>query len=181
MQQTLDQADQRAGDLYWLAFLLTGQHQASVGATVEALDSPQNVTSFFSNWMVAWSRKVVIAKALAAIREELAASALRTRSRSAKKLAVPPRKWVLDRNATKVQLERALLAIDALPRCAVVLAVFEGVPPEDIAILLDAEPELVKKAQIIGLRELTNNLAAMNGQSSRGIDGAFLPNEMQHA
>ena len=46
---------------------------------------------------------------------------------------------------------------------ALLLSVFEGVPIEDAAVLLDADPALVKKARTIGLGELTRNLARMQG------------------
>ena len=111
--QTLEQANKSAADLefvrpsqiYWLAFLLTGHHELSLDMTLEALGFPDDAkTSFFSVWMLAWSRRVFIAKALAAIRDELAASASRTASGRAEKSALPPRTWAPERNATKVQL-----------------------------------------------------------------------------
>src|SRR6266852_2292190 len=111
---------------------------------------PDDANPFFSAWMVAWSRRVFIAKALATIRNELAASARRTASKGAEKIALPPRNWTLDRDTTKVQLESALLTIDVFPRCALVLSVFEGVSLEDVALLLDSERDLVRKAQMIG-------------------------------
>ena len=40
--------------------------------------------------------------------------------------------------------------------------IFEGVPIDDAASLLDADPNLVRKGQVIGLRELTANLARKN-------------------
>ena len=179
--QTLEQANNHAADLYWLAFLLTGRREPSVGLAVEVLGSREGASTFFSTWMLAWSRKVVIAKALAVIRDELQSSARRTRSRRAGKLALPLRNWAIQPDTTKVQLERALLAIDAFPRCALVLATFEGLPLEDSAILLDAGRELVRKAQIIGLQELTRNLAHIEGWSSTATGPAVLTGAMQHA
>ena len=73
---SLEQTQQQAANLYWLAFLLTGDREASVDAAVEAIESPET-NPFFFGWMLAWSRKVVIAKALAAVRRQLADSARR--------------------------------------------------------------------------------------------------------
>src|ERR1700704_5801722 len=115
--QTLEQPNERATDLYWLAFLLTGHRGLSVDVTLEALVLPEDDNPYFSAWMLAWSRRGFIAKVLAAIRGELAASARETPSERAEEPALPPRNWTLDRGTTKVQLESALLAIDVFPRC----------------------------------------------------------------
>ena len=188
--QTLEQANKSAADLefvrpsqiYWLAFLLTGHHELSLDMTLEALGFPDDAkNSFFSVWMLAWSRRVFIAKALAAIRDELARSARRTASKRAGKAALPARDWTLDRGTTKVELERALLAIDVFPRCALLLSVFEGVSLEDVAILLDSERDLVRKAQMIGLRELTPNLARIQGWTSAATKAYVFTSEMEHA
>jgi len=155
-------APDQAANLYWLAFLLTGDREASVDAAVEALDSSES-NAFFSAWMLAWSRKVVIAKALAAIRQELAASALRLASTRGANYPAPPRNWSLAPGASKVQLERALLAIDTLPRCVLLLSLFEGLSLDDATVLLDVDHGLVRKAQAVALRQLTSNLAGMAG------------------
>ena len=60
------------------------------------------------------------------------------------------------------ELEKALLAIDLFPRSALLLRVFEGFGMADAATLLDANPALIRKAQAIGLCELTTNLAGKN-------------------
>jgi len=149
-----------AANLYWLAFLLTGDREASVDAAVEALDSSDG-NAFFSAWMLAWSRKVVIAKALAAIRQELAESALRLASTRDSNYPAPPRNWSLAPGASKIQLERALLAIDTLPRCVLLLSLFEGLSLDDATVLLDVDRGLVRKAQAVALQQLTSNLAGM--------------------
>jgi hypothetical protein len=179
--QTIDQANKRAADLYWLAFLLTGHREPSVGAALPVLDFEGGANSFFSTWMLGWSRRMVIAKALAAVRDELAASARRTASKRAEKADLPPRNWVLDRDTTKIQLERALLAMDVFPRCALLLSVFEGMSLEDAAILLDADRDLVWKARMIGLQELTRNLARMQGWTSTTTNRCVMTSGMQHA
>jgi len=131
--------------------------------------------------MLAWSRRLVIAKALAAIRNELSASTRRTASIRPEKPALPPPTWALDSDTTKVELERALLAIDVFPRCALLLSVFDGVPVKDAAILLDSDPDLVRKGQAIGLQELTRNLARMQGWTSVTTSQHVVMSEMEHA
>ena len=81
----------------------------------------------------------------------------------------------------KVQLERALLAIEVFPRCALLLSVFEGMTLEDAVILLGADRRLVRKGQMTGLRELTRNLARMQGSTSTTAKGYVVTSEMQHA
>jgi DNA-directed RNA polymerase specialized sigma24 family protein len=157
---TLEQTNQQTANLYWLAFLLTGQHETSVDAAVEALESADG-NAYFSAWMLAWARKVVIAKALGAIRQELAASAVRLASVRGRSCPAPPRNWALAPGASKAQLERALLAIDTLPRCVLLLSLFEGFSIDDATILLDVDRELARKAQAFALHELTRNLAGM--------------------
>jgi DNA-directed RNA polymerase specialized sigma24 family protein len=187
--QTLKQAKERAADprfagpfgIYWLALLLTGHRELSLDVAIEALDFQDNENQFFSTWMLAWSRRVVIAKALAAIRDELAASARRTAADRAQESELPLRNWMLDPHTTKVQLERALLAIDVFPRCALLLSVFEGMSLEDAAVLLDADQRLVRKGQVTGLQELTRNLARMQGWTSTATKGYVVTSEMQHA
>jgi DNA-directed RNA polymerase specialized sigma24 family protein len=179
--QTLEQSHKHAADLYKLAYLLTGERGASVEVTLEALDFDGDPSSFFSSWMMAWSRRVVIAKALAAIRGELAASARRTASKRGEKPDLPPRTWALDRDTSPAQLERALLAIDMFPRCVLLLSVFERMSIEDAAILLDGTPDLVRKARIFALRQLTRNLGRMQGWTSAEPESYVITGEMQHA
>jgi DNA-directed RNA polymerase specialized sigma24 family protein len=184
--QTLVQENERVADLHWLAFLLTGHRDQSVDLAIEAvigesLDSQDGASPFFSTWMIDWSRRVVIAKALASICGELSLSVRRMESNRDKKPALPPRGWVPAQPATKIQLERALLAIEVFPRCAVLLSIFEGMSLEDAAILLDADLDLVRKARVRGLHELTHNLARMQGWTSDTTKSFVMTSEMQHA
>jgi len=167
-------------NLYWLAFLLTGNPGLSVDVTLEAVASQDDANPFFSSWMLAWSRRVFIAKALAGIRDELARSARRIASKRAERVALPPRNWTLNRDTTKVQLESALLSIDVFPRCALLLSVFEGMSLEDVGILLNSERALVRTAQMIGLLELTRNLARLQGWTSTATTSDVVASEMQH-
>lgn len=179
--KTWVQAKQNAVNLHWLATVLTGSGEIAVGVTVEAVPASDDPDAVFSAWMRAWSRRLVIARALTAVREELAESARRTALRRFEKSAIPPRSWVLDPGTTKSDLERALLSIDAFPRASVLLLVFERVPLRDAAILLDAEPDLVRKAQAAGVRELTINLARMQGWTPAAANSNQLTNEWDHA
>jgi DNA-directed RNA polymerase specialized sigma24 family protein len=167
-------------NLYWLAFLLTGNPGLSVDVTLEAGAFQDDANPFFSAWMLTWSRRVFIAKALAGIRGELAASARRTTARRTEKAVLPPRNWTLDQNTMKLQLESALRAIDVFPRCALLLSVFEGMSLEDVGILLNSERDLVRTAQMIGSLELTRNLARLQGWTSSATKSDVVTSEMQH-
>jgi DNA-directed RNA polymerase specialized sigma24 family protein len=172
---------QNAVNLHWLATLLTGSGEIAAGVTVEAIAASDDPDAVFSAWIRAWSRRLVIARALTTVREDLAASARRMALRRFEESALPPPSWVLDPGTTKSDLERALLSIDVFPRAAVLLLVFERVPLRDAAILLDAEPDLVRKAQAAGVRELTINLARMQGWKSAANNSRNFTNEWDHA
>lgn len=64
--------------LSWLAFLLTGAGDISIDIAADACLSQAAINPFFATWIRAWSRKIVISKAVAAIRDELRASVRRT-------------------------------------------------------------------------------------------------------
>jgi DNA-directed RNA polymerase specialized sigma24 family protein len=148
-----------AADLYSLALLLTGRRDVSVDIAADAAVSEDNPNSFFADWMRNWRRRLVIGQALTAIRDELADSARRTKQAHVDAAPTSQRDWSTGPAVTKADLERALLAIDVFPRAALLLLVFEGMGIADVAALLEADPALVKKAQAIGLQELTANLA----------------------
>jgi DNA-directed RNA polymerase specialized sigma24 family protein len=178
---TVNQKNQLAADLHWLAFLLTERRELSLDLAVEAIADEDVASPYFSTWMQAWSRRVVIAKALTAIRDELADSARRTKARRPNRPALPHRGWTLDRDTSKVELERALLAIDVFPRAALLLSVFEGVSIEDAAVLLDSQPALVRKARSEALQELTSNLARTQGWASSPVKVRMVAPETQYA
>jgi len=159
-EKPMEEIKQDAADLYWLAFLLTGSSDLSVDIAADSAAEEDAETSFFSGWMQGWRRRLVIAKALNIIHDPLADSARRT-AQAYHKGATTPRNWSLNPGMTKADVEKALLAIDAFPRAALLLLLFEGVAMPDAATLLDADPALVKKAQEIGLRELIANLAGI--------------------
>lgn len=164
---------QERSELLWLAFLLTGDRAASVEAVAAAMDLDDAGNPFFRNWMISWSRKLVIAKALSVVEREMAESAERTQRRNCPRPAeMPGRGWTLDPSAGKAELECALLAIDLFPRCAVLLTVFEKVSEQDAATLLNADRQLLRTAKAIGLAELTWNLAQPRWQPASGFQDA---------
>ena len=151
-----------AADLYWLAFVLTERQDLSIDLAAETAASGDYESPFFADWMRGWQRRNVIATALTAIHDELADSARRTQLARVSSSAAPARSWSLSPDTTKEELQQALLAIDLFPRAALLLLVFEGIRMADAATLLDADAALIRKAQAIGLRELTANLAGKN-------------------
>jgi DNA-directed RNA polymerase specialized sigma24 family protein len=156
--------EEHQAELYWLAFLLTGDQERSAGAFTRAVDFQDGYNATFRGFMVAWARKLVIGEALAAIDSELRQSALRLRTPDpAESTALPPRNWRSNHRITRPEFERALLALDVFPRCAVVLTFFEGLSLEESTLLLNADRELVTRAQRRGLIELTRNIALGRG------------------
>jgi hypothetical protein len=95
--------------------LLTGSGGPSGDLPLDAIDSREDERSFFPVWMVAWARRLVIAKVLAALRDELAVSRRRTASRRVRCVKAGPRSWVVDSNARKAEIEKALMPIDVFP------------------------------------------------------------------
>jgi hypothetical protein len=67
--KTLKQMRHSAADLQWLAFLLSGHREIVCDVTAQAIDLTDDRDSTFATWMVSWSRRLVIARALAAVRE----------------------------------------------------------------------------------------------------------------
>jgi DNA-directed RNA polymerase specialized sigma24 family protein len=158
-----------ATHLYWLAFLLTQRQDLSIDIAADTAVSRDDASPFFGEWMRSWQRRLVVGRALTAIHDELADSVRRTQRARANGSAALQRNWPLNRDTTKADLQQALLAIDLFPRAALLLLVFEGIRMADAAILLDADPALIRKAQAIGLRELTAKLARKNSpEDQRG-------------
>ena len=148
-----------ASELYRLAFLLTGRPDISIDVASDTVVSQYEGNAFFAEWMQAWSRRIVIAKALVAVRHEVAESVRRVKSARADRFGPMPQGWTLRPDTTKAEVEEALLDLDVFPRATVLLLIFERVPIADAATLLDADTALVKKAQAIGLGEFSSNLA----------------------
>ena len=164
--------EEAAASLYWLGFLLTGRRDISIDIAAAAVGSEDPDNPFFGDWMRGWYRRLVIGKALAAIHDDLAESAHQTETARFTTSKVP-RNWSLGPAVTKEDLERALLAIDLFPRVVVLLLVFEGMRIADAASLLNATPDSLKKAQAIGLAELTANLAGSKSNAGAASPRIF--------
>jgi len=152
--QPIEQVRRQAIRLYRLAFLLTGHAEVSAGAAIEAIELANDGESSSVKHSET-QRKMVIERALAAVRSELRVSSGRQTSHQADfgaHMALP------SSGLTWTQLERALLGIAAFPRCAVVLRVLEGVSLSETAALLEVGPERIRETQVAGLRTLTCSL-----------------------
>ena len=157
-------------EYYWLAFLLTGDRERSVRAFTNALDLWDETNPVFREFMVSWPRRLIIAAALATTDAELRESMLRTEGLQDRDFAKPdglPSNIRVGARTSGSELERAILAIDMFPRCALLLTVFEGLPIEDVASLLNADEALVRTAQARGSIELTHQLALGRGWDPR--------------
>ena len=154
--------EDHAAELHWLAYLFTGSHDQGVRAFTKALDSEDYANPAMGDFMMSWSRKLVIGASLETIRPQLQESAWRTRRAEdpdpATLVALRPAGQM-----TAPELERALLAIDLFPRCALLLTVFEKLSLDDAALLLNEDKALVRKAQNQGLLELAGGVAGGRG------------------
>jgi hypothetical protein len=126
---------------------------------IETLEMADAENPFFENWMVTWSRKIFIAKVLGYVTPKTSAPELRNRLRYLQSEMGRGFNRGIDPAAGRPELEEALLAIEQVPRCALLLNVFEKLAIDDIGILLNLDRESVKTATAIGLIELTRNLA----------------------
>jgi hypothetical protein len=149
-----DEIRRGAADLFLLAYLLTGHTEESIDIAADAAVSEDGAHPFFSEWMRRWRRRLVIAKALASVRDELADSARRTKRVRLTRATRSPVQVPPGRAMNGADLERMLLAIDLFPRVVLLLLVYEGMRIADAAALLDADPALLKKAQIVALQAL---------------------------
>ncbi len=95
----------------WLALLVTGNRRRNLKITPEAMYL-RGYTNLLSSWMLAWSRRVVIAEALADTRNGLVTSARRAASRHSEEIGIPSLNWIIDPGTTRVQIESAVEAID---------------------------------------------------------------------
>jgi DNA-directed RNA polymerase specialized sigma24 family protein len=142
---------------YWLAYLLTGDCSASEEAYVETLDFDY-ANPGYAQFMSEWAKKLIIRSALGKIHRQLRESIARMQTSGIAILPGTGSGRQIE-NITKKDLERALLAIDTFPRCVVVLTVLERMPVKAVAELLGVDTKLLKAAQVVGLAELTRNMA----------------------
>ena len=151
-----------SGELYKLAFQLTaGNTERSIEAFGKALDFEENPA--FGGFMNSWARKLIIVEALGTIEAELRASKRRV-ARMTEEEPGREAKWKPREHIAREEFEEAVISIDAFPRCAMVLTIFEGMSIEDAAVLLNADKSLTAAAQRIGIVQLTRNLAGTGGR-----------------
>lgn len=160
--ELMETFEKESSELYSLAFLLTGSADRGVEAFNRALDFDEDNPSF-GEFMSSWARKLVIAEALGTMRTELRASSKRVARASEVESAGDPK---LQRRPYigREEFEEAVVAIDALPRCAMLLTIFEGMSIKTASVLLNQDEALTRKAQRMGIVELTRTLAGDHGR-----------------
>ena len=161
--QLLDDFQKQSYELYSLAFLLTGNADRSVEAFNRVLDFEGEANPTFDDFMNWWARKLIIVEALGTISAELESSKQRV-ARAAEDAIPTNAKWQPRPHIGREEFEEAVIAIDAFPRCAMLLTIFEGMSIEEAALLLNEDEAMTRRAQQIGIVQLTNNLAADRGR-----------------
>jgi DNA-directed RNA polymerase specialized sigma24 family protein len=153
--QPIEHARKQALSLYRLAFLLTGKAEVSADAAIEAIGLANESETTFLGHSGAQRRKLT-ELALAAVRSELRVSSGRQTCHEMDDFGGHP--IPQSSGLTWTQVERALLGIEAFPRCVLVLRVLEGLSLSDAAALLGVDAECIRDAQVAGLRALTRSL-----------------------
>jgi hypothetical protein len=163
--ELMETFEKNSSELYWLAYLLTGNEDRSVQAFGRALDTGENANPAFNGFMNEWARKLIIVEALGGMEGELRRSMARV-ARATEKGAEKELqgKLALRQGIAKEEFEQAVLAIDAFPRSAMLLTIFEGMTVGAAANLLHADEALTAAAQRIGIVQLTRNLAGSDGR-----------------
>jgi hypothetical protein len=138
--------EEQSVELFSLAFLLTGDTERSVAAFDRALDHEEAENP----------RELVIGEALGTMRTELRTSRKRTAERAEE--AAGNAKLQRRPQIAREEFEEAVISIDAFPRCAMLLTIFEGMSIRAASALLHADEALIRVAQRIGIVELTRNL-----------------------
>jgi hypothetical protein len=155
--------EENSSELYSLAFLLTGNADGGVEAFNRALDFDESQNTAFGDFMNSWARKLVIVEALDTIKEELRISKEKV-ARAPEEEADGNAKLKRRAYISRQEFEEAVIGIDAFPRCAMLLTIFEGMSPQAASALLNADKKLTRKAQRIGIVALTRNLAGESGR-----------------
>jgi DNA-directed RNA polymerase specialized sigma24 family protein len=161
MSELMKTFETSSPELYWLAYLLTGNEDRSVQAFTRALDLEEETNLAFDGFMNQWARKLIMVAALGTIESDLRRSIARVA-----RLAEAPGgvNFTQRHDIAKEEFEQAVIAIDAFPRCAMLLTTFEGLSIPAAAILLNAEEGITAKAQRIGVVQLTRNLSGDSGR-----------------
>ena len=90
---TVEDAYEQASNLYWIAYLLTARAELSWSLTIEVLDSEDGLGLICSPRTLPHLKRSVITRALAAIREEVTASAQRTALQPSGETVMPLANW----------------------------------------------------------------------------------------
>jgi DNA-directed RNA polymerase specialized sigma24 family protein len=152
---------EQMADLYWLAYLITGDRERSVEAFTGALNGEAHPPAL-QRFMRSWARRLVIVAALGTIHRQLRESALRTRTATREELRGLSRLASADlASLSKQDIEEVLLAMDVFQRCAVILTLLEGLPVKEAADLLSVEQDTVKAALARGVAEMTWRMAGV--------------------
>ncbi len=170
-QDLMETFEKDSSALYWLAYLFTGNSDRSVQAFDRALEFEENgQNATFGGFMKAWARKLIIVEALGTMEKELRTSIQRTARLAGSER---PAKWTrppqVDPEVDKERFEQAVITIDAFPRCAMLLTIFEGMPVAAASVLLNTSEALTRAAQRIGIVQLTRNLTGDPGPDP-GLD-----------
>jgi hypothetical protein len=159
----IENFEQKSSELYRLAYLLTGNSDRGVEAFSRALDFEEEKNPVFGGFMNAWARKLVAVEALGTMEKELRASKQRA-ARTAGDETAGKAVWKRRAEISQEEFEEAVIAIDAFPRCAMLLTIFEGMSIEAAAVLLHADESLTAAAQRMGIVQLTSKLAGGGGR-----------------
>ena len=154
--------EKNSSELYSLAFLLTGTADRGVEAFNRALDVEEENPAF-GGFMAAWARKWIVVEALGTIKTELRMSKQRVARAPEDELSGEAR-WKPRPYIGREEFEEAVIAIDAFRRCAMLLTIFEGMSIQAASVLLNESEALTRKAQRIGIVQLTRHLAGDSGR-----------------
>jgi hypothetical protein len=153
-------------DLYWLAFLLTGDQEVSVAMVIEEFESLEDSCALRCPSIRAKMRKSIIEKALTAVGVEAGETVSASSSRSLTPVA-PTRAGRHGVRISWEQLKAALLHLDLFSRRILLLTVFQGYTLQEAAGLLTRDVTLVADVRSIALLELTRFLLSFT--TARGL------------
>jgi hypothetical protein len=136
--------------LYLLSFLLTANYEKAERCFVAGLDGCVNGNSVFREWAHSWARRVIIRQAVRMVAPHAnpagrVPGALRTEDgRGLRGIALH------DARLARV------LALEDIERFAYVLAVLEGYPDQNCAVLLGISRQEVRETRIRAIERIAN-------------------------
>jgi hypothetical protein len=134
--------EEQSSELFSLAFLLTGDTERSVEAFDRALDYDETENP----------RELIIGEALGTMATELRTSRQRTAKRAEDEPAGETklqRRLPEQPRIAREEFEEAVISIDAFPRCAMLLTIFEGMSIRAASALLHADEALTRAVEAI--------------------------------